>query len=138
MSDLLLLSRSDSLPRSLEEAIPLARTGTSVSPGESVGLYWEVYGLGAKPVPLSVSVTLVKEGSGWLKRAARSLGLGGADKPKVSLNWSDMSQPGGVVLPGTIALNLGKNEPGRYTLRVEVSGPPGKASAQREIIIRPS
>jgi hypothetical protein len=136
MSDLMLLSGIDSLPRTLAEAIPLARTGTSVSPGEALGLYWEVYGAGTRPVPLSVSVTLVKEGTGWFKRAARSLGLAGADKPKVSLNWSDMAQPGEHALTGTIALNLGKNEPGRYTLRVEVAGAPGKATAQREIIIR--
>jgi hypothetical protein len=137
LSDILLLSSADHLPQTREEAIAVARTNTTVGEGEALGTYWEVYGLGSRPVPLSLSVTLVKEGTGWLKRAARALKLSGSEKPKVSLAWTDQSQPGAEASVGTIAVNLGKNEPGRYTLRLEVSGPAGKATAQRAITILP-
>ena len=128
LSDLLLLSRADSLPRTLEAAIPLARTSTTVRTGEATGLYWEVYGLGPGPTPFAVSLTLVKEGRGWLRRAAKALGLGGgADRPHVSLAWDDAYRPGTATTSGALALDLSGNSPGAYLLRLQVTpraGPP--------------
>ncbi len=135
VSDILLLSRSDSLPRTFGEAAPLARKTTSAL-SAPLGLYWEIYGLGTGSAPVSISLTLVKEGKSWLSRAARSLGMGGDARPAVSLTWNDLSRADGDPTSGAIALDLVRNDPGRYTLHLEVSSPGrGTARARREITI---
>ncbi|MBI4422059.1 MAG: hypothetical protein HY560_14640 [Gemmatimonadetes bacterium] len=136
VSDVLLLARSDSLPRSLDAAIPLARTTTELTPGEAVGLYWEVYGLGPETVPYSTSLTLVKENRNWFRRAARTLRLGGANRPQVSISWDDVSRPGEAAAVGTLALDIAGNSPGRYTLRLVVNAKGGApASVERPLTI---
>jgi len=138
ISDLLVLRRADTLPRSLAEATSLARPGLSARRGEVLGLYWETYGVGPATTPVAVAVTVRREGSSWLRRAARSLGLAGAPRPAIELAWDDMSLPGSQSLPGTVALDLGNNDPGRYTVTIEVSSRGrGTATAQREITITP-
>ena len=73
-----------------------------------------------------------------MRRAARKIRLVGASRAAVRLAWSDMSPPGTGILASTIALDLGKNEPGRYTISIEVSGRDrGAATTQREIAILP-
>ena len=101
-----------------------------------MGLYWEVYGAGAGVMPVSLSLTMVKEGRSWLRRAASSLGIAGKEKPAVTLSWTAPSSADGSPMNQAIAVDLGPNEPGRYTLRIEASGQGrGTASVTREIHI---
>lgn len=135
MSDVLLLSRDDSLPRSLEEAAPLARPSTVVGPG-SVGLYWEVYGLGPGATPFSIGLTVVRESVGFLRRAAEAIGLAGGQRPQVRLGWEEVSPPGAVT-GSALALDLSAAKPGRYTLRLAVSARGDSAVTERPLIIVP-
>jgi hypothetical protein len=136
ISQVLLLSRSDSLPRDLEEAIPRARGSTDVAVSDTLGLYWEVYGLDPQARGHAVSLTLVKESAGFLRRAARSLGIAGEERPQISLKWQDHSAGGRAFHAGGIALDLSGNDPGRYTIRVSVTANGATASTDRSIIIR--
>jgi hypothetical protein len=136
ISDILLLSRADSLPGHLDGAVPLARAGTSLPRGTAAGLFWEIYGLGPGPSPVNLSLTLVKQGTSWLKRAARSIGIGSGNRPAISLSWVATANADGAPLAQALALDLGKNDPGRYTLRIEASSQGrGTATAERDIIV---
>ena len=136
ISDVMLLSRADSLPRNLEAALAIARTGTTVYEGAPVGLFWEVYGLGGTIAPVSLTVTLVKQGRSWLKRAAGSLGLGSNERPSVSVSWVVASNADGSPLAQSLALDLGKNDPGHYTLRIQASSQGrGTATTERDIVV---
>lgn len=135
LSDILLLSRGEPLPQTLDQATPLARRNTAARRGETVGLYWEVYGSVGEAVPLTVSLTLFKEEAGWLRRAARAVGLAAKERPRVSLGWKQASRAGEAT-PGAIALDLAGNRPGRYTLRLQVTDPAGRmAETQRDLTI---
>jgi hypothetical protein len=121
ISDLLLLNRpADSTARTLPAVAPLARTSTRLAPDETVGLYWEVYGMEAV-TPLSISVTVVKESAGLLKRAARAFGLSCSERPRVSLAWEELGRPEDGYAPGGISLDLTGNGPGRYRIQVSVA-----------------
>ncbi|MSR07737.1 MAG: hypothetical protein EXR93_11830 [Gemmatimonadetes bacterium] len=133
VSDLLLLTRGDSLPRTLETAIPLARPTTALSP-QVAGLYWEVYGLGPGTTPFSVGLTVVRESVGFFRRAARALGLGG-ERPQVRLAWDDVYRPGTATSGASLALDLSGANPGRYTIRLAITAAGDSAVTQRQITI---
>ncbi|UCC73535.1 MAG: hypothetical protein JSV86_02945 [Gemmatimonadota bacterium] len=120
LSDLLLLDRADRLPASLAEATPLARRTLRARSGERLGLYWEVYGLGPGREDLSVSLTLVGEGGGVLRRAAEWLGLA-RRQPPITLAWQEAVPSPVTVLERSLAIDLPDLQPGRYTLMVEVT-----------------
>ncbi len=133
LSDLLLLSRADSLPHSLDAAAPLARASSVVSAGP-VGLYWEVYGLGPGLQPYSVGLTVVRESAGFLRRAARAIGLAGPDRPQIRLSWDDLAQPGAAE-GSSLALDLAGSRPGRYTIRLSVTAGGDSTTTARAITI---
>ena len=136
LSDLLLLVASDERPASLDEAMPLARGTTVIRQGETVGLYWEIYNADAR-VPVRVSLKLVRTDRGFLRKAAQALGLAGDDPPAISLQWEVIGTPGANLIPGTLALDLARHDPGRYTLHLEVtSRDRGTAGVHRELTIR--
>jgi hypothetical protein len=117
LSDLLLID-ADSLPNTLEEAALLARPSATFAPGEIIDVYWEVYGIpaGASGV---VSLTVVKQGKSFFRKAVEFLGLAGGDNPTIRLQWTDAP---GVTLGGvgrSVSLQLPEEQDGRYTLRLE-------------------
>jgi hypothetical protein len=117
LSDLLLVD-ADSLPDTLEEAALLARPSATFAPGEIIDVYWEVYGIpsGASGV---VSLTVVKQGKSFFRKAVEFLGLAGGDSPTIRLQWTDAP---GVTQRGvgrSVSLQLPQEQDGRYTLRLE-------------------
>lgn len=131
-SDLLIL-RNGARPASLESAAELARGDLVVPPGDSVGLYWELYGLPAE-VSFDVAVRLRKPDGGWLRSLARGLGLVGEDEEAVGLEWTDLpdreraGEPARARpeegIPGTVSLGLpAELEPGVYVIEVEIRLP---------------
>jgi hypothetical protein len=121
LSDLLLLERTDTLPDSLAAAIPLARPLMRAGPGERLGVYWELFGLGPRPEELSVSLTLAAEGAGWLRKTVEWLGLASRKEP-LTLSWQEtLPSPTGV-LARSLAIDLPDNlQPGDYTMRLQVT-----------------
>jgi hypothetical protein len=120
VSDLLFLRDDPELPSSLEQAIPLARTSANVRPGETLGVYWEVYGLaGRPPGDLSMALRLVSGQGGLLRRLAERVRLVRPLDP-VEMRWQEPAEAGDV-LSRTIALQVPPTPAGRYTLEVTVA-----------------
>jgi hypothetical protein len=123
LSDILLLTPADPLPRALPEVVPVARGSTRVHSGERVGLYWEVYGLPPGTEAIDVSVTLNRDGGYWLRRAPSP----------VQLSWRE--RPGeGAVLGRSLLVTLPQLPPGRYTLQVTVAPERGQAATTLRVV----
>lgn len=131
LSDILLLrgegEAGGSLPRTLAGAARRARGSLRVRPGERVPLYWEVYGA---PEEVEVSVSLVREGGGFLRKVGALLGLVGDRRPSAELRWRDGAA--GTVVRRAAALGVPEEvEEGEYRLELRVTslgGPPLRAS----------
>lgn len=119
LSDILILSRADSLPESLAAAIPLARGSPRARGDEKLGLYWEVFGLELGVSELALSLTLVRTGKGWLRQAAESIGLS-RRQPPLQLSWQEQVSATIPVLGRSLALQLPDLSPGRYRLELAV------------------
>ncbi len=120
VSDLLLLRSADELPDSLEAALRNVRGGTRVSPGERLGVYWEVYGL-ERERSVTMSLRLLEEGRGWLERMAEKAGLLSASEP-IRLRWQEGVEPAPFVAR-SLAVQIPEVEPGRYSLELSVTLP---------------
>jgi hypothetical protein len=119
LSDILLLTRGDSLPSSLEEATPLARGTYRVKPGERLGLFWEVYGLASQNDTLALGVSIARTNQpGFARRAAERIGLASRGTP-VKVGWKEESG-GRTILGRSLAVTLPDLSPGEYSLQVSV------------------
>jgi hypothetical protein len=120
VSDLLFLRDGPELPSTLEDAIPLVRTSANVRPGETMGVYWEVYGLaGRPPGDLTMALRLISGQGGWLRRFAERVRLARPLDP-VEMRWQEPAEAGDV-LSRAIALQVPPTPAGRYTLEVTVA-----------------
>lgn len=119
LSDVLLLAGTDPLPTGLDDAIPRARGSSRVRPGESLGLFWEVYGLPETPDTVSFSVSMHRSGAAWGRRVAERLGLVDEQAP-VRVRWEEET-PGRSLLPRTLVLAIPDLPPGEYTLELSAA-----------------
>src|SRR6266581_3495120 len=131
ISDLLLFDPPDSLPATLEAVLPYAYGSTRVPADRKLGVFWEVYGVDPAGGAVAVSLTLARQGTGFLRRM---LGLAGR-RHDVRLEWQDVPQDSSVA-PRALAIDLAGLAPGRYQIEVDIT-PPGGATlaARREIRI---
>lgn len=121
ISDLLLLSSTELLPESLEDAVRSARRSTRVAPGERVGVYWEIYGLTAPDGDdLALALRVVRADGGWLRGIGRAIGLVD-DAPPVLVRWREA--PGARdVFARAVAVTIPPEiRPGRYALELTVT-----------------
>ena len=134
ISDILLLERGDVRPRTLDEAAPLARGSTTFKAGDRLGLYWEVYGLGASRDSVTFSLALARRPPGSLQRAVEALGLGRTATP-VRMRWEEEANPA-PVLSRSLALAIPGVPAGDYIVEVSVRTRGGAtASSVREITV---
>ena len=134
ISDLLLFDPPDSLPATLDAVLPHAHGSTRVSTDRKLGVFWELYGVDPATGAVAVSLTMARQGTGWLRRAVESLGLAGPRRD-VRLEWQEMPERASIA-PRTLAIDLSGLAPGRYVLEVAVT-PAGAetVTAHREILI---
>src|SRR5213592_4337646 len=92
MSDLLLLEGSDSLPSDLAAAVPHALATRRVRADRPLGLFWEVQGLSPAGEEVTTSLTVTRQGTGWLRRAVEAVGLA-TPRRDVSLEWAEILVP---------------------------------------------
>jgi hypothetical protein len=120
VSDLLLLREPEPLPDSLAPAVENARASVRVRPGERVGVYWELYGLSAdRPESLSMSLRLLEERGGWLRRLGRRVGLL-SDEVPIRLRWQEQAEPDPIV-GRSVSIEIPPLSPGTYTLELVVA-----------------
>ena len=132
ISDLLLFDPpADSLPATLDAALTRAYGSTRVAADRKLGVFWEVYGVDPAGGTVAVSLTLARQGTGFLRRM---LGLAGR-RHDVRLEWQDVPQDSSVA-PRALAIDLTGLAPGRYQIEVDVTPPGGRTlAARREIRI---
>ena len=129
ISDLLLLAGSDSLPSDLAAAAPHALATTRVRADRPLGLFWEVQGLSAAGEEVTTSLTVTRQGTGWLRRAVEAVGLA-TPRRDVSLEWAEILVPRletPTVAGRALALDLASLSPGHYRIEVTVTAR-GRAS----------
>lgn len=139
LSDLMLVeATADTLPADLAAVRDRARAGRGYRPGERVGLYWELYGARGPAGRVRTSVSLEREGGGFLESLGDLLGLGGGEGPAVRAEWRERVPPGRGIRPRTLVVRLPGDLPdGEYTLRVSAALPAAEAaSAERQIRVR--
>jgi hypothetical protein len=134
ISDLLLFDPPDSLPATLDAVVPHAHGSARVPADRTVGVFWELYGVDPASGAVAVSLTLARQGTGWLRRAVESLGLAGPRRD-VRLEWQEVPAAASIA-PRTLAIDLSGLSEGRYLLEVAVT-PAGAetVTARREIRI---
>ncbi len=134
LSDLLLFDPPDSLPTSLDAAIPHALGSTRGLAARTLGVFWELYGLDPAQGAVTVSLTMTRQGSGWLRRTVESLGLA-APRRDVQLRWEEVPEVP-LVTPRALAVDLSGLAPGRYVIEVSVTPASGETlTARREVAI---
>ena len=119
VSDILLLESADPLPTELEEAVPRARGSEAVRPGESLGLFWEIYGLAERPDTVGISVSVRRGEKGWGRRLLERIGLVGEETP-IQVQWEEET-PGEPMLARTLVLAVPEVSPGEYVLELSVT-----------------
>lgn len=135
ISDLLLIGTEAPLPDSLPAALDRALSSARVAAGDEIGIYWEMYGLMDEKTPsVTMSLRLMEEETGWLRRLAQRAGLLREVVP-IRLRWEEPVAPG-EISARSLALRVPEVSPGSYTLELtsEIAGAQ-PLSAHREIEI---
>jgi hypothetical protein len=88
LSDLLMLRPGSVEPESLTEAVPLALRRTSILPGQTFAIGWEVAGLGFGPETLSFEVSVDRVGRGFFRRIGEFFGMSERPQP-LALSWEE-------------------------------------------------
>ena len=137
VSDLVLFAprSADSLPHKLEDALSLALHSDHVGGDKTIGLFWETYGVrsGGEHFAISIGIERIREG--WMRKTAERLHLATPFSP-MTLQWTEMPDPGNGVASRSVTLNLSQLEPGRYEITLTVSPSDGlPVIAKRQISI---
>jgi hypothetical protein len=121
VSDLLLLAHPEARPESLDEAARIARGSTRLRAGESVGLFWEMYGLPAGD-SMTVRVGLLAPEAGWARRQLEAIGIARGART-ARMGWREEST-GEAIAPRSVAVGIPADlRPGEYTLELTVAFP---------------
>lgn len=137
MSDILLFEAiGDSLPGDLDSMIPLMFGSRQINAGSTVGLYWETYGL-VPQTQSEISVRVVPEGSGWLRRLGETLGLVGERVP-VTVAWQHRVEgpPFNDRQEHSLSLDLSELAAGSYQVIVTIRGEDHVTSRVRTFEVR--
>ena len=118
LSDPLFFSVDDELPESLEGATARALATTQISRETPVGIYWEATGKTHDSLDVAVSITPIRRG--FPGRIGEGL---------LTLRW----QASG----GAFELDLRRQKPGRYLLRLEARAGGTTATSQRAFTLMP-
>ncbi len=120
VSDLLLLRKSEQLPASLDQAIPLAATHSDVEVGTGITVFFEVYGLRPGFDSLELSLTLAREGKSFVRKAAELLGVVYRSDDRVTMRWSERPVAWTPVTARAVTLQLREDMKGHYKMTLTV------------------
>jgi len=133
VSDILLLTQTDSLPTSLDDAIPHARPNRKLPPTERIDLFWEVYGVDEGRETLHFALSVEKVGKSFLRRAAEWAGIVGSTPDIVRLRWSEEVSGSMSITAHSVGVQLQDKMKGEYAVTLSVRRATGeeKMSARR-------
>lgn len=126
VSDPLFFSVSDDLPETLEAAATRALTRSQFSRETPVGIFWEATGRTQDSLDVAVSIVPIRRG--FLGRLGEGLSLVKRRAP-LTLQWQARG--------GAFELDLRRQKPGKYLLRLEAKAGAMTATSQRTFILLP-
>jgi hypothetical protein len=132
---LLFVETTPTLPRSLSEAASLARPTSDFRPGEPLTVYWETaeFPPGATR---TVSLTVVREAGGFLRRAAAWLGLASRERTEVTLGWEEGDPLVGGAAGRAVTFDIPDARDGEYRIRLTARSGAITASTEKAIRVR--
>ncbi len=136
ISELLLLRPEEELPTDLETVIDRALPPGTVERGASLGLFWEMYGVGGSARQATIALTVEREGKGLFRRAGEWLGLVGQRRDRIEMRWDEMVGPADRVARA-VQVHLTTEMGGEYMITIRVHLDAGThASTSRRVVIR--
>ncbi|MGH7541580.1 MAG: hypothetical protein ACRELC_11330, partial [Gemmatimonadota bacterium] len=137
LSGLLLLDPAEPLPGTLDAAIPRARGSSAARARDTLAVYWEWYGSAPAAGPVSVTLSLSREGKSFWRKAVEWIGLADRRDETVGLRWEErLEASASGIAPRSVTLALPDLPRGRYRLMLEIRPPRGgAATASRELLI---
>ena len=123
ISDLLLFTPYDGMPRTLEDVLPHAAPTQALPQGGKIGIYWETYNTNPGGEGIDVAITVAPEeqgGGGWMRRGLTALRLVREVEP-VTVGLSDVSARGRGFTPRAVVVDLATLKPGRYLMQLEIT-----------------
>lgn len=122
LSTLLFYAPFDSLPTSIEEALPHALATQKVRSSQKLGVFWEAYNTNPAGEVMTISLTVVPETeeAGGLRRAARALRLARESAP-VSVSVQDVSTRGATRTGRSVTLDISTLRRGDYLVQLEIA-----------------
>ena len=133
LSDLLLYRAGAQPATSLDDALPGAIRGDTVTRNRPLGLFWETYGLASEGESVDLSVSVERVDHGWIRSARQRLGLAPADTP-IRMRWTDARPPADRAAAHAVSLDLANMDTGRYRVTLTLAPLGGSpVSVSREI-----
>lgn len=133
ISDLLLFDDPASAPATLEEAMPRARATMRVDRATPVGVFWEMYGVESSGESLAYTLTVMREGDSWYRRAAERLKVVDRRAP-VRMQWNEPSARPGATRSRSLALDLSTLPAGRYRVDLTLEAGGEKAATASRVV----
>jgi len=123
LSGLLLVDEGRAAPTSLEEAAGRALVHRAARSGGSVGVVWEINGLGWSPATVTYDLSLEAADRGFFRRIGEGLGLVDRERP-LALSWDEPGPQRPAPMLRHLALDLPDVEAGTYrlVLRARITG----------------
>jgi hypothetical protein len=136
LSDLLLLAPTAVPPKSLEEALAHVLPAPEIASGDSLGVVWELSGLGYRPEILELEVTVERTGRGVFRRVGEMLRL--ASRPTtVAISWEEAAPERPGIAFRHLDIALPELDEGRYEVTLTLrSGGRSDAVARKEFRVR--
>jgi hypothetical protein len=123
ISDLLLFTPYDGMPRTLEDVLAHVAPTQQLAQGGRIGIYWETYNTNPGGEGIDVAITVAPEeqgGGGWMRRSLTALRLVREAEP-VTVGLSDVSARGRGFTQRAVVVDLATLKPGRYLMQLEIS-----------------
>lgn len=117
ISDLLLYAPVSGDARALADVVDSALTSDDVARARPVGVYWEMYGMGARSAAVRYTLSVEQIGVGWMRRAAERLHL--ADPTSgLRIQWEEVPLTADGIAARGVHLDLSRLRPGTYRVRL--------------------
>lgn len=117
LSDILLVTSGGEPPIDVVDAADRALPTASIEEGETLGIVWEVSGLGFRAEALSFDLSVERTDRGVLQRLGEFLGFGDRPQP-LALRWQEAGPDEPGVFFRHLELDLPELSPGRYAVRL--------------------
>ncbi|MGH7678979.1 MAG: hypothetical protein ACRENU_10970 [Gemmatimonadaceae bacterium] len=120
LSDIMLYTPRDSMPKRLTDALPHAMRGLRVPNSRRLGLFWEMYGVREGGEVCDFSLLVEPIGQSWARRVFSKLRIVD-EKRGLSLQWRESPLNVDGIASRSLNVDLSMLKPGRYRVRLALT-----------------